>query len=308
MSAYSVCIPRIFSNIPNKKIVSTFEVLNLGKVSKLDIVWKTGRDGSSFKMAFVHFSEWNNDNSAAVNFREKVENPNVEAKLIYDDPWYWIVLPNNSNNMREPINTNNETRHGIRYVSDDEDNNRHTPTYTTVLRDVNGWINDRLLHLEEEINCIYEELYQREYIPVKYRTIRDLDSDIETGNSDVPVYENISPMTIDELDCDNNDYLYETYENASFETYNAARNDALHLPPSHAVIRPYNEQEDEIDYYVNNINQHTVPINNCIQDINPYECAQQPIENSDDVVVTINHNINNTHSKLWMTMNYCGNA
>ena len=92
---FSVYIPRIFNNIPNKKIADVFEKLGLGEVSTMDIIYKTGSDGSKYKMAFIHFANWFNT-SVALNFRNKIENPDIEAKLVYDDPWYWIVLPNSS--------------------------------------------------------------------------------------------------------------------------------------------------------------------------------------------------------------------
>jgi hypothetical protein len=294
MSAYSVCIPRIFSNIPNKKIVATFENLGLGKVDKLDIIWKTGRDGSSFKMAFVHFSEWNIYNSAAMNFREQVENPNMEAKLVYDDPWYWIVLPNNVNAAQNTTVRNHQKSRCIRHVQNDD----KQKLYKEVFSNATGWITDRILHLEEELTCIYEELYQREFIPAKYRNVWDLETDIETGNSNAPVYENMSPMTMDELDGGNND-------DDLFETYDHAKQDALHCPPSNAKIHPYNEQDD-IDYYTNEINNHTKPSNICFQESIDYD-YRQPIQNMDDIAITINQDINNKHDKLWMTMNCCGN-
>jgi hypothetical protein len=94
-SQFSVYIPRVFENIPNEKIVKSFEYLDLGKVDKMDVKYRTGVDGTRFKMVFIHFKEWYS-NSAAVHFRERVENPEVDAKLVYDDPWHWIVLPNKS--------------------------------------------------------------------------------------------------------------------------------------------------------------------------------------------------------------------
>lgn len=92
---FSVCIPRIFNNIPVSKIVSTFESLNLGKVERVDIVLKRDYNNEPIKMAFVHFYKWYN-NTAANNLRKKIEDPNYEAKLVYADPWYWIILPNRS--------------------------------------------------------------------------------------------------------------------------------------------------------------------------------------------------------------------
>ena len=165
MSVFSVCIPRIFHNIPNKKIVSTFEILKLGKVKNMDIVWKTGRDGSSFKMAFIHFCEWNMSSLAARNFRDQIEDPSVDAKLVYDDPWYWLVLPNNSTTIINSYKTGS------------------TYSIPTSLNDVSEMINERITNLEDELNCVYEELYQREYIPVKYRSECEWNQDIETGTN-----------------------------------------------------------------------------------------------------------------------------
>jgi len=97
---FSIYIPRIFTNIPNSKIISTFENLELGKVQHMDIVYRTGIDGSTYKMAFIHFSYWSNS-SAANNLRDKIEDPAIEAKMVYDDPWYWIILPNKSSASRQ---------------------------------------------------------------------------------------------------------------------------------------------------------------------------------------------------------------
>ena len=166
---FSVCIPRIFNNIPTSKIVNTFESLNLGEVESVDIIMRTGKNNEPIKMAFVHFHQWY-DNSGANNLRKKIEDPNCEAKLVYDDPWYWIVLPNTSEH-KDNINI-----------------------------DIN--ITKKLQELENEVSCIYEELFQREYLP----SVKPL--------WDVNTYGNQTPMSISELDT------------------------PLHLPPKHAKIYP----------------------------------------------------------------------
>ena len=172
---FSVCIPRIFNNIPTSKIVKTFESLDLGEVESVDIVMKTGKNNEPIKMAFVHFHQWY-DNSGANNLRQKIEDPNCEAKLVYDDPWYWIVLPNTSEH-KDNININ-----------------------------TNIDISKKLQELENEVSCIYEELFQREYMP----SIKPL--------WDTNTYGNQSPMSISELDAT-----------------------PLHLPPRHAKIYPEND-------------------------------------------------------------------
>ena len=159
--SFSVCIPRIFANVSNKKIINTFEGLNLGKIADMNIVWKTGRDGSAYKMAFIHFNEWNNKCQAAINLRNKIENPNIEAKLVYDDPWYWILLPNKS----PPTQVQRSS------LSSKMFNNNILTNCV-----------ERIYNLEQELHDVYEELYQREYIPEKYRVMEiDEDWDFETG-------------------------------------------------------------------------------------------------------------------------------
>ena len=273
MSAYSVCIPRIFNNIPNKKIINTFENLKLGKVRNMDIVWKTGRDGSSFKMAFIHFSEWNMNSYAAMTFRDNVENPNMEAKLIYDDPWHWIVLPNKSqvvtnSYVNEPMKRNNNMVYGI-----------------------NTW-NERISNLEDELTCIYEELYKREYIPVKYQTMCDWDNDIETGNistlnANASQYSSMSPLTLAYLENDDDTELHTP-------------------PPSRANIVPYCEDES---YYSSNCSEsQQVEIEIQDTDIQSDDEPAQYYEiKLNDSVDTFKNRIN-TNDKLWMTANCCGNA
>jgi len=276
MSVFSVCIPRIFNNIPNKKIISTFENLKLGKVKNMDIVWKTGRDGSSFKMAFIHFSEWNMNSSAAMTFRENVENPNMEAKLVYDDPWHWIVLPNKSqvvtnSYVNEPMKRNN------------------------MVFGINTW-NERISNLEDEMTCIYEELYKREYIPVKYRTMCDWDNDIETGNistmnatAAASQHSNMTPQCMSPLtlaDLENDD------------------DTELHTPPSsRATVVP---DYDDDYYYSSNCSQVEIQVHDCeyhSDDISETYYETELINRVD----TFNNLITRSE-KHWITVNCCGNA
>ena len=157
MSNFSVYIPRIFNNIPTEKIVRTFELLNLGKVEKVDIIMKTNKNGNNIKMAFVHFSEWYTS-SAATIFREKIENPNTDAKLVYDDPWHWLVYPNTSS-MRDS-----------------------NSTYTS-----NDIINNRLKFLENEITYLYQNLLPNEMYSVNSFNTQPMS--MSELNTDTPLHQ-----------------------------------------------------------------------------------------------------------------------
>ena len=93
-SDMSLYIPHVFSNISGDKIIKTFESLGLGRVKKVDLVSKMGNTGE-YNAAYIHFENWYNTD-AARNFQERVKNPDKEARIVYDDPWYWIVLENKS--------------------------------------------------------------------------------------------------------------------------------------------------------------------------------------------------------------------
>jgi hypothetical protein len=90
----SLYIPHVFSNISGDKISKTFESLGLGRVKKVDLVLKMGNTGE-YNAAYIHFEYWYNTD-AARNFQDRVKNPDKEARIVYDDPWYWIVLENKS--------------------------------------------------------------------------------------------------------------------------------------------------------------------------------------------------------------------
>jgi len=70
-----------------------FSQLHLGEVHHVDFIPKTDKNGRSYNAAYIHFAYWY-DNSTAENFQERVTNPEKEARLVYDEPWFWIVLEN----------------------------------------------------------------------------------------------------------------------------------------------------------------------------------------------------------------------
>ena len=95
MSSYSVFIPRVFSNIKDTRIVEIFHQHNIGKVRSVDLVSRKKQKGDStqyYNMAFVHFETLYNTPESE-SFRQNVANSNTTAKLVYEDPWFWLVLP-----------------------------------------------------------------------------------------------------------------------------------------------------------------------------------------------------------------------
>lgn len=94
----SLYIPHIFENFSKKDVIEVFEYLKIGKVNYIDFIAKIGKDGKEYNSAYIHFDFWYN-NQVSINFQNRVLNPDKEARLVYDDPWYWIVLENKGNKV-----------------------------------------------------------------------------------------------------------------------------------------------------------------------------------------------------------------
>ena len=102
----SLCIPRVFANINEKRIRCIFNDLNMGEILRIDIVSKTTEKGDKFNRVFVHFKQWfNNENSDTA--RERLLN-GKEIKIIYDDPWFWKVSAYRESNNNKAPRTNTE--------------------------------------------------------------------------------------------------------------------------------------------------------------------------------------------------------
>ena len=100
MQNLSLFIPYVFANITEERIARVFENNHLGIVDHVDFVRKTDKNGKSYNAVYVHFSRWFN-NSVAENFQERVLSSDKEARVVYDDPWYWIVLQNTGAKVAE---------------------------------------------------------------------------------------------------------------------------------------------------------------------------------------------------------------
>ena len=117
----SVYIPRVFNNISAQRIAEVFQNLGLGRVHHVDFVPRV--DDNEAKMAFVHFEYWNTNNVACQHLIERIQDPEREARVVYEDPYYWLLLPNhndstssmyNAYNMRREINGLNNTIQRLR--------------------------------------------------------------------------------------------------------------------------------------------------------------------------------------------------
>lgn len=89
----SLYIPCLTRRITIEYIITTFENMRIGKVSKVDLVETA--DGRRMT-GYVHFSEWY-DTKENLLLQQRINDPNQQARLVYDAPWYWILLVNMTN-------------------------------------------------------------------------------------------------------------------------------------------------------------------------------------------------------------------
>jgi hypothetical protein len=88
-SNMTLCIPRVFSNIGEKRIRSVFYALKLGHIGRIDVVSKTSERGERFNRVFIHFERWFDTENAQSAL--KLLNEGKDIKVIYDEPWFWKV-------------------------------------------------------------------------------------------------------------------------------------------------------------------------------------------------------------------------
>ena len=85
----SICIPRVFNNIAEKKIRQVFDELSLGKISRIDIKERKNEKGEVFNRVYIHFEKWFWNEDAQTARRKLILGK--EIKIIYDKPWFWKV-------------------------------------------------------------------------------------------------------------------------------------------------------------------------------------------------------------------------
>jgi len=89
----SLFIPHVYANFTSPMVVDIIRDMGIGEIKSIDFVSKMGSDGKLYNAVYIHFYKWY-DNIVAHNFQERVLDPKREARIMYDDPWYWIVLEN----------------------------------------------------------------------------------------------------------------------------------------------------------------------------------------------------------------------
>lgn len=162
-SITSVYIPRVFSNIHPNVIRYTFESQNIGVVDHIQVVQRPKKKGKSATyMAFVYFNKWFN-NQSAINLAERIMDPEKQARVVYDDPYYWIVLPNTTKGKGKSSSSSLPINH--QQVS-----TRNRIQSSVSLRVQVKELEERVKHIEEYLSLLhkYNSLTQLPSSPVPH--------------------------------------------------------------------------------------------------------------------------------------------
>jgi hypothetical protein len=98
----------MFPNITPERVSRVFSSNLIGDVKRVDFVPKTDKNGNMYNSAYIHFHSWCNSITVS-NLQTRVLDPNREARIVYDDPWYWIILPNTANTTSSSNNNVRKT-------------------------------------------------------------------------------------------------------------------------------------------------------------------------------------------------------
>ena len=88
----SLYIPRVTRRMTAKFIAETIETMRIGKVDRVDLAETADKRQMT---AYVHFSKWA-ETSETIHLQQRIKDPKQQARLVYDAPWYWILLVNNN--------------------------------------------------------------------------------------------------------------------------------------------------------------------------------------------------------------------
>ena len=92
----SLVIPRVFPQyIDEAKIIKIFRDQKLGEIFKVSIVRMPNEKGRKYPIykAYLYFSVWY-ESIIVQNFQDRIYGKHRQARVVYDDAWYWTVFQN----------------------------------------------------------------------------------------------------------------------------------------------------------------------------------------------------------------------
>lgn len=94
MPVLSLIIPVVAPNIDAGFIARTFYKLEIATIKQITLLAVC--DTVDAYCAYIEIGHWH-DTESAYHFIERLRNPNKEARIVYDDPSWWVIFENTDN-------------------------------------------------------------------------------------------------------------------------------------------------------------------------------------------------------------------
>lgn len=175
----SLFIPHVFINFDKQYIANVFERMCFGKIKNVDLVSKIDKNGNVYNAAYVHFDYWYST-VYTENFQARLLDPQKEARVMHDDPWYWVVLENTaskhlSGNRRQRINLTDFAEPEQEQEQEPEANYYGPTRQTNAVPDndfTSGFdvgMHLKIISLEKQVECLQHEIQFKDSIIKAFR-------------------------------------------------------------------------------------------------------------------------------------------
>ena len=91
----SLYIPYVSPEITREDIIEEFMKQKIGSITRIDFVPKMDKKGDYYHCAFLHFEYWF-ENQVTIHIQKRLQNLELETRIVYDDPWFWVIKENKS--------------------------------------------------------------------------------------------------------------------------------------------------------------------------------------------------------------------
>ena len=158
----SVFIPRIHEEDANEEFIkNVFFSQEIASVRRVDLIKRTSK-GKVYYNAKIHFHYWFK-NQIAYNIQQRILLSETSgARIVYDDPWYWVILKNKNPMTENELRINERLEHIEKYMSEEKKKVKKAKRHIKHLSEQVKEQNQYLEELQREIYSIIEK-NEKEY-------------------------------------------------------------------------------------------------------------------------------------------------
>lgn len=157
----SLYIPLLMLDANQELIKKTFRKQDIGLVESVHFgeKWKNGK---MYCCAWVYFTKWYN-NPASIHFQERILDKDKEARIIYNDPSYWICVKNilpktNTTYINELFVETNKNVKLQKLINKMKKQNKKLESYITYLEEKKKENKLKIVILSEELDDLEHDI------------------------------------------------------------------------------------------------------------------------------------------------------